>query len=417
MADLLLAPRLNSRQVALDAALRETLNLREIIYKYPLSGDFRSPFVFHDLTGNGVEDAIVFYAHAETPDSVRFKVMSEREDGSWYAVQDSPSSGEADQIDFVRFTNILDTQSSNMVIGWRSSARGEAHLGVYTYTESGFRREISHPYSLWNIHGYGEELDKITVVSEHVGEARQLSLIGRGLGGGVTVLDSVQLPRGRVLQMLSTNPEESFSAVFLDLLSDVSDGGAQYIATSIVRVNDGNLEVITGNDSLDLFSETMREYHHATPFYSIRFGHPSIHALIPIPQDNRAVGEEIPLTDLIYLDSEESFSLFSTAAINHDDGYILIFPEKWIDNVTVLVMPEYREWRFFAISYDGGQGDELLRIQTLPAGDFRDIFAQYTLIGQRGHLNYYAYISTREEGDRNPLAIEFQELGTMFRLL
>ena len=60
--DLLDAPRLSEEQYQLEKALREQQE-QEIKLKYPQSGSYRSAFTFHDIDGDGVDEAIVLHSY------------------------------------------------------------------------------------------------------------------------------------------------------------------------------------------------------------------------------------------------------------------------------------------------------------------------------------------------------------------
>ena len=64
-----------------DAALTQNYSL-----KYPKSGDHRSAFVFHDIDGDGEEEAIVFYE--PSIDNTARIVLLDRQDGVWRSLCD-----------------------------------------------------------------------------------------------------------------------------------------------------------------------------------------------------------------------------------------------------------------------------------------------------------------------------------------
>ena len=57
-ADLMRPPRLTPEQSAINEALTAAALTQTYTLKYPKSGEYRSAFVFHDIDGDGVEEAI-----------------------------------------------------------------------------------------------------------------------------------------------------------------------------------------------------------------------------------------------------------------------------------------------------------------------------------------------------------------------
>jgi len=425
--DLLAAPHLNQRQVAIDAAMRETLNLADIIYKYPQTGNFRSPFVFQDITGSGREEAIVFFAYASAPSSIRFKVMGEREDGSWYAIHNSTGSGEGDQIDFIKFANILDPHRKDMVVGWQHSLRGQPQLGVYSYTEIGFQREILHPYLHWDMRDFsGNGLYDIAVISLNVNEitglgtGHQLSLLSRGFSGSLSVVDSVSLPMDTIIveQMIHGATPEGYS-IFLDLVVSM-DGLPAQLATAVIQVDDNTLNPIVGDNDMMLFNNTIRPYRDPPDLSMDIFGSGvvKIPTLWPMISPAGMDSSGIMLTEYLSLENGEFITAY-TAVVNHEEGYIVVFPERWENLVTVVRLPESRQWQFLVLESEEdhiGIGIDLLGIQTFLGYDYRDIFAYYVLLAQRGHLRYYAYLPPPRQ-EPNPLDVTIEEVRAMFRLI
>lgn len=79
--DLMKPPRLTAEQKEIDDALHAAVIESDISFKYPKSGDYRSAFVFHDIDGDGEEEAIVFYA-VDSSQYTRVSLMDREETAS-----------------------------------------------------------------------------------------------------------------------------------------------------------------------------------------------------------------------------------------------------------------------------------------------------------------------------------------------
>ena len=100
--DLMRPPRLTPEQRAINDALDDAALTQNYSLKYPKSGDHRSAFVFHDIDGDGEEEAIVFYE--PSIDNTARIVLLDRQDGVWRSLCDLPGAGQ--DVEFVAFANI-----------------------------------------------------------------------------------------------------------------------------------------------------------------------------------------------------------------------------------------------------------------------------------------------------------------------
>ena len=113
--DLMRPPKLTEEQTAIENALKSSAISGNITYKYPQSGDYRSAFVFHDIDGDGQEEALVFYAAPDLSDYARVSLLDNL-NGSWVAVQEMPGSEQ--DVEFISFGSITRPGRQDIVIGW-----------------------------------------------------------------------------------------------------------------------------------------------------------------------------------------------------------------------------------------------------------------------------------------------------------
>ncbi len=100
--DLLDAPKLSEKQYEVDRALREQVG-QDIKLKYPQSGSYRSAFTFHDVDGDGEEEAIVLHT-CQGGGNAQITVMDPWE-GDWRVECTYP--GLSPDIDFIRFEQLM----------------------------------------------------------------------------------------------------------------------------------------------------------------------------------------------------------------------------------------------------------------------------------------------------------------------
>lgn len=415
--DLILPPRLNQRQTMVESALETTLSLNSILYRYPQRGDYRSPFVFFDLDGDGMQEAIVFYAYRTGDDMVRAKILRETPEGEYVQVRDM--TGDGDQVEFIRFANVLDKDTSCLLIGWQDTRRGISTLGVYTYADGAVRREVEMDYQSLSIDDYfGDGLNEILLIRQDSSDYYQLSLLGRTLDGRLSAIGDLALSPdiSSVLQM-RRGQVGSGCAVFIDeRRSDT------YIATEVVAVGRTGLQSLVGEINFELYSETFRTE-------EVLCVDLQEDGLVEIPTQTEMPGyvtadelEPPPLTNYLRLNASPEAAGYTlttvySAAVNQEAGYLVFFPERWVGNVTIQRRPESNEWQFYKVDpVTDFPTTELLRIRVYSTRDYQDRFtSNYSSLAERGLFQYKAYIpATVGES----LAITQLELETrLFMLL
>lgn len=415
--DLLEPPRLNQRQTKVEEALGATLgatqNLNSILYRYPQSGDFRSPFVFYDLDKDGLQEAIVFYAFRADTESVRAKILKEREDGSWQVLNDLSGMGE-DQVDFIQFSHVLSWESECMLIGWQNTRTGQSTLEVFSFDGGVLRTEAQMSYTLHCVDDFfGDGLSEIALVRQDSTEFYQTVLLGRSVDGRLTTLGEAQLSPeiNTVLQVRRGRLWSSAYAIYVDERRTDT-----YVATEIVQVTRMGLKSLVGEDNFEWYGRTFRS-EEALSVDLRDDGLVEIPTHADLPGYVAESGMTPPLlTEYIRLTVSGGFEVAYSAVVNNDAGYLVLFPDRWRDNVTVIRRPESSEWQFYKIDPATNlPSTELLRIWVYTVGDYRDRFTyDYHLLAEKGRFQYYAYLP---KTGSEPLAVTESELSMLFLLL
>ncbi len=416
--ELLLPPALNERQAKVEEALAATANLAGIHYRYPQSGDYRSPFVFHDIDGDGSLEAVVFFTDAQEA-TVRAKVLRENADGSWSQLQEL--SGDGDQVDFIRFANVLSHDSLSVLIGWRNSRRGTASLEIHSFDGALLRREAApgttpridyHSLAIGDYLGKG--MSEILFVRRSSSGYFSLSMLAATDDGRLTTVGELNLSPelDNVLQLLPGrfNWDNGATAVYIDERRTDT-----YIATEVARVSKSGLTMLVGENTFDLYGQTFR-------IEEVLCADASGYGDVEIPQleEMPALADDVlgpPLLTHYMRLGRYGLTPVRRAAVNEAAGYRVAFPTRWTDNVTVQRSPESDEWRFYHIDPSTGRpNNELLRVRVYDSRAYQDQFVQrnYRRLAEKGLFLYYAYIP---QTTAEPLAITYSELEGMFSLL
>ena len=127
--ELLRAPKLSGDYGDVQTALNDWLG-ESAQLKYPMQGDLLSPFLIHDLDGDGQQDAAVLYTTAQSS-NVCVAILQKGRDGMWQVRQNA--EGLADTVDSVGLAQLQPGDASQLVVGY-VAAQGDHYLAVYSYT-------------------------------------------------------------------------------------------------------------------------------------------------------------------------------------------------------------------------------------------------------------------------------------------
>ena len=127
--ELLRAPKLSGDYGDVQTALNDWLG-ESAQLKYPMQGDLLSPFLIHDLDGDGQQDAAVLYTTAQSS-NVCVAILQKGRDGMWQVRQNV--EGLADTVDSVGLAQLQPGDASQLVVGY-VAAQGDLYLAVYSYT-------------------------------------------------------------------------------------------------------------------------------------------------------------------------------------------------------------------------------------------------------------------------------------------
>ena len=139
--ELLRAPKLSGDYGDVQMALSDWLGERAQL-KYPMQGDLLSPFLIHDLDGDGQQDAAVLYTTAQSS-NVCVAILQKGRDGMWQVRQNA--EGLADTVDSVGLAQLQPGDASQLVVGY-VAAQGDHYLAVYSYTDGELSTILEQQY-------------------------------------------------------------------------------------------------------------------------------------------------------------------------------------------------------------------------------------------------------------------------------
>lgn len=413
--DLLKAPTLNKRQAEVSEALAATMNLGDIIYRYPMKGEqFRAPFVFYDLDGDGVEEAIVFYSMASRSSEIRAKALRRDSDGSWNSFHDIPGKG--DQIEVVEFAYLTSLEQPCMLLCWLDSSRQERQMEIYSMQGASLERESQMLCAAYTLVEYPSQLSRLLIATQQKrGEPLELQLLGDD-GGRLKKLAAIWLYEDvvSILQMKQSRLWDNSTAVFLDEGLD-----ADTTATEIVRYNQNSLTLVVGSakgpdtPEMEYYDSTFRP----DKLVSVDVDKDGI---LEVPKEAPLPGiensdEVVPIRKTEYKKPGPfGFSLARSAVVDSDAGYLVFLPDRWLEAVTVVDNPESNQRSFYRLDPRTLlPTTELLRIAVYSTRDYEETPIGYIPLGERGAIRYYGHLPTLVDDE---LALTEAELREIFSL-
>ena len=139
--ELLRAPKLSGDYGDVQTALNDWLG-ESAQLKYPMQGDLLSPFLIHDLDGDGQQDAAVLYTTVQSS-NVCVAILQKGRDGMWQVRQNA--EGLADTVDSVGLAQLQPGDASQLVVGY-VAAQGDHYLAVYSYTDGELSTILEQQY-------------------------------------------------------------------------------------------------------------------------------------------------------------------------------------------------------------------------------------------------------------------------------
>ncbi|MDR1630744.1 MAG: VCBS repeat-containing protein [Oscillospiraceae bacterium] len=147
---LIRAPKLSGEYASLDKAFKDYLkaqNVQNSILKPPLSGEYRSAYVLYDINGNGMNDALIFYAYTNDPNVVRVNILS-YDGNKWFPVADY--KGDGHNVHSVEFADLNRDGVDEVLISWQFSDSGNKNLSIIGCDLNDERQIIGAQYLLSN---------------------------------------------------------------------------------------------------------------------------------------------------------------------------------------------------------------------------------------------------------------------------
>ncbi|MDR1328797.1 MAG: VCBS repeat-containing protein [Oscillospiraceae bacterium] len=323
-------------------------------YSPPTSGENRQSVQLEDIDGDGVKEAIAFFA-ARSED-YPLKIYIFKSDGDDYVIADI-IEGTGTGIESIRYADMDGDGVLELVVGWQM---GASLKNMSLYLERGFQhvKVAEADYTTALVSDItGDGLPDVSVVrlgtAETPGEIEVFSLMPDGeiVGATAHLSDGVEaVSRAQAGKLFDGVP-----AVVID--GKAAGGG---IVTDIFCRVDGALVNIARTSAEDAEPRTLTVY--STDID--RDGIIDMPYPVPLPQQSDTVYYAI---DWRSYSSDGSRRVAMTTYHNYSDGWYLTLPEAWRGRLTVRRADAVYGERSLVFSFvNGGEAvSDFLKIYTL----------------------------------------------------
>ena len=194
--NLMAPPKSNADQQSIHQLLQG--DKTELTLVYPKNGEYRSAIIMHDFTGDGVKDALGFYAKEDRSVVVQFLV---KQDGHWETAATFENT--ATQVDRVCFADLYGDGREDVLIGWGSTAGTTgrtAAVSAYLFSEGEITEYPLGTYGEMAVTDFdGDGVDEVFTIDKYLppegeeGEASPaMARVYRFVDGQVRAVASVE---------------------------------------------------------------------------------------------------------------------------------------------------------------------------------------------------------------------------------
>ena len=341
----------------------------------PLSGDYRSAFVLHDIDNDGVDEALVFYKLENEPSKEHMNVL-DNVNGKWVSVGDFSGTGIG--VNFVRFVQMTETGYPAILVS-QSLYENDSSKILSVYVCTGTEEKLTIKNVCTEVYSIMENIDvdsdgqlDIFLIQQDLtnnNSPRSTAKVFKMNASGT--LDEFGTARldGGISKYCSIQTDKVSASSPLRIYVDAIKGDAQAI-TEVLYWSTSSKSLVTPMFSLDTQSNmfTARSELLASQDYDGD-------GIIEIPSQRPLMGSrkyespknlyaQMNVTSWIEVHSSKDFH-FTETLVNAADSYILDFKplENIMGEFTVYSYINTRTWVFkeYSARYETA-GEDLFAI-------------------------------------------------------
>ncbi len=317
---ILTAPQMNAANQEIQKSL--ALSVGEAFeLVYPRFGNYQNAIVTIDINGNGENEAICFYTTSQDQ-KVNFTVL-ETHGGEWHSHSMSHSQSAA-QIDRVDFFDYNGDGIKEIVVGWQYTSGEEKALEIFEY---GKDSKLKSLYTGLYNNLVVFENSVVAISKNATGKTASATLVGKkGSSVGIVGTAALNNAISGIINVQQSILDDKYKVIFVDEQLENS-----MFTTEIISVNSkGDIS----NISAQFNAITSRN----TPIICTDVNGDSIPD-IPIEKKFPSYKNADKTENLYYVDwygiSSDGAKRIVSAYTSTNEQFLLAFPDKWVDNITV----------------------------------------------------------------------------------
>lgn len=250
--ELLMAPSLSEDQTRALACVQQSVT-DNIKLSYPKEGEHKNPIIFFDLTGDGVEEAIVFYTRQG---EVNVNVSVCQKKGSTYRLLFS-GEGLGNQVTGVQFSHITHLSYYNMLVSWSAFGSESSYFTLFGFENTKFGElMVKEGKQIMHTDLDGDLFDELVFVSRSESDGTgDLVIYKHSQSATIKKWCSADLEVDmQQFKNIAVQPTADGCRFFIDGTTDGT------MATQVLQLQNGSLTLLLPktHDSVGLIGSTVR---------------------------------------------------------------------------------------------------------------------------------------------------------------
>lgn len=390
-----------------------TKSLGNVVLKYPKGGDYRSAIIQTDLTGDGKNEAIVFYRKDEV--SLISFALLKQVDGQWQLIATRESDG--GEVERVMFGDVNNDNVKEIIVGWTIYSSGSNIISAYSFDDNSISsidvREfsesmsgnISVAYTDMQIYDFDDD-GRDEIIASYINifdltATAKLIEYHEGVDNAATMIvtDTASLD-GHVLYYTESKvariTDNKIYGVVLDGVKDNSTSITEYVYWDTTK---GDLMAPFYDADEQLTTRTARNI-------SITSRDIDSDGIVDIPVTEYLPGYDNSSENPMYLTTWYSFDFDSNSysliskkktVINTAESYSITWQSSWDDRVTCRIDEKNRILYFYHYQKDKfAFSDEIFRIKVFTRLEWDDESQRsgYTVLNRDEEIIYAVSVTS-----------------------
>ena len=413
--NLLRAPKLTGEQLAVESALKENIGPNYLL-KYPQTGDDRTAFVFHDLNGDGIQEAMALYTPEGENAGTHIMVFQQNGD-KW--VKQCDITGDGGDVNRIAFGDYFAVGRQYLTVGWTQLNSTDLYLYVYSIRDGKADPIYGSAFSNMIVCDLdGNQSDDILLLQNDADKrtARARYVTNQASSGKNTLREASSAPMDSTVSSYAKLAVSKLSTgepcVYVDGYK-----GAHSMVTEVLYWKNGALRAPLYDSQTGLVTSTLRDVAVTCLQYD-NSGQMEIPLLTELPGYEKETNK-LWLTRWMLLSNAGDLTASSMCFINFKAGYSFNIPKSYERTVTVQdVKGDGTRWIFRAVNKDAPDmgrtsGSELFEIRTYTKSEWAKATDKSGYIAG-GDNNEYAVRVIAKPSDK--LYLSQQQVTSAFRL-